>query len=200
MTHQHNSDNRYHRCGYPRKCQYNFPHAIKPESTFNDRGMSECIHHCINLPMYCLSGYFEPRRRKADDSNIVLHVPYLILKYDCHINVEYSGSVSLFQYLYKYFYKGPDEANWAVRMNRASTAGPRKPIDQIKDYERGRWIGSLEAATRIAGYHISKKHPGVTRLPVLLPNTAYTQMRRNNGSQSTATLDLSPPPHCSRAT
>jgi hypothetical protein len=39
MTHQHRPGNKYHRCGYPQKCQYNYPHAVKSESGFNERGM-----------------------------------------------------------------------------------------------------------------------------------------------------------------
>lgn len=38
MTHQHKSANKYHRCGYPKQCQYNFPHSIKGYSSFNERG------------------------------------------------------------------------------------------------------------------------------------------------------------------
>ena len=49
-----------------------------------------------------------------EDTNIVPHIPYWIMKFDGHINVEYSASVSLFQYLFKYFFKGPDEVNWKV--------------------------------------------------------------------------------------
>jgi hypothetical protein len=136
------------------------------------------------------AGYFQPRRRAIEDANVVCHVPFLILKNDCHINVEYSGSVTLFQYLYKYFYKGPDEANWTVQKENTKFVGSgyRKPIDEIKDYERGRYLSSLEAATRIAGYHISKKHPGVDRLPIHMPNRGFAQMKRKTDSQSTATL------------
>ncbi len=49
-----------------------------------------------------------------EDAFIVPHIPYWIMKFDGHINVEYSASVSLFQYLFKYFFKGPDEVNWKV--------------------------------------------------------------------------------------
>lgn len=143
-------------------------------------------------------GYFHPRRRLEEDTNVVAHVPWLIFKYDCHINFEYSASVSLFQYLYKYFFKGPDEAQWSVRKKNGSKPGARETIDQIKDYERGRYVTSIEALTRIAGIHISQKHPGVHRLPVHMPDKARLQMKRVNGSQSTATLltrYLNRPPH-----
>jgi hypothetical protein len=62
--------------------------------------------------------------------------PWLILKYDCHINVEFSTSVQLFQYLFKYFFKPLDSANWKVTIehpadNIPRSLGGRKPIDEI---------------------------------------------------------------------
>jgi hypothetical protein len=40
--------------------------------------------------------------------------PYLLLKYDCHINVETYVSMKGIKYLYKYYFKGPDHAMAAV--------------------------------------------------------------------------------------
>jgi hypothetical protein len=137
-------------------------------------------------------GYFEHRRRQPDDESIVSHIPWLILKYDCHINVEYSTGVNLFQYLFKYFYKGPDELNWAIRKTPRDPTGPstlvRKPVDEIKDYERGRYLSSIKAATRLASFHITEKKPGVKRLPIHLPGRQHGQMARKDGSESDGTL------------
>ncbi|KAJ6568199.1 hypothetical protein B0H10DRAFT_2238242 [Mycena sp. CBHHK59/15] len=82
---------------------------MRQESSFNDRG------------------YFQHRRRKFEDEFIVPHIPWLILKYDCHINVEYSMGVNLFQYLFKYFFKGFDETNWSVRKTPKEAPGPKAP-------------------------------------------------------------------------
>jgi hypothetical protein len=38
MTHIHNPAKSYHRCGWPKGCQYGFPKPFKPESSFNERG------------------------------------------------------------------------------------------------------------------------------------------------------------------
>ena len=107
---------------------------------------------CIELPS---PGYFEHRRRDEEDRLIVSHIAWLILKYDCHINVEFSTGVQLFQYLFKYFFKPLDSANWKVTIehpaeNIPRPLGGRKPIDQIRDYERGRYLSSIEAATQPA--------------------------------------------------
>jgi hypothetical protein len=87
---------------------------------------------------------FEHRRRNAEDDfirelaqthrmrllrklSIVSHIPRLILKYDCHINAEFT---TLFQYLFKYvFGKPPDQASWKVKKQPSSTSDiePRTP-------------------------------------------------------------------------
>jgi hypothetical protein len=38
MTHIHDPSKSYHRCGWPKHCQYGFPKPTKPESSFHDRG------------------------------------------------------------------------------------------------------------------------------------------------------------------
>ena len=89
-------------------------------------------------------GYFHPRRLKSEDVNIALNIPYFTAKYDCHINFEWSASVNVFQYLFKYFYKGPDETNWAIRK---VARDHKQLVDETTDYERGRYLSSIEAAT-----------------------------------------------------
>jgi hypothetical protein len=123
----------------------------------------------------------------------VSHIAWLILKYDCHINVEFSTGVALFQYLFKYFFKSLDQTSWKIYKTPSqmpdtsgSTTSTRKPIDEIRDYERGRYLSSIEAATRLASFHISEKQPGVKRLPIHLPGRHYGQMARKNGSESDA--------------
>ena len=100
--------------------------------------------------------------------------------------------VNLFQYLFKYFYKGPDESNWTIRKTPRDPTGrsalAREPVDEIKDYERGRYLSSIEAATRIASFHITEKKPGVKHLPIHLPGRQHGQMARKDGSESDGTF------------
>ncbi|KAJ7355314.1 hypothetical protein DFH08DRAFT_630707, partial [Mycena albidolilacea] len=44
------------------------------------------------------------------------------------------------------------------------------------------------AATRLASFHISQKHPGVKRLPIHLPGRQYSRMARKDGSESDGNL------------
>jgi hypothetical protein len=114
---------------------------------------------------------------------VVSHIAWLILKYDCHINVEYSMGVNLFQYLFKYFYKGVDETNWSVRTTPRDTGEQsgsiRKPVDEMRDHEVGRYMSSVEAATCIASFHITeKKTCGETS-----PNSFTWKAKRADGAQ-----------------
>jgi hypothetical protein len=38
MTHIHDPKKTYHRCGWPRTCQYDYPKPVRQESSFSDRG------------------------------------------------------------------------------------------------------------------------------------------------------------------
>ncbi|KAK4404310.1 hypothetical protein Sango_0799600 [Sesamum angolense] len=60
----------------------------------------------------------------VDNSWVVPYNPWLLLKYDCHINVEVCSSIKSVKYLYKYVYKGPD----CVVFERRST---QKVIGQV---------------------------------------------------------------------
>jgi hypothetical protein len=116
----------------------------------------------------------------------------LILKYDCHINIEFSTGIQLFQYLLQYFFKPVDQENWTVQSSELATGSGtsqnRKPVDEVRDYERGRYLSSIEAATRLASFHLTTKQPGVKPLPIHLPGRQHGQMARKNGSQPGATL------------
>lgn len=41
---------------------------------------------------------------------VVAYNPYILLKYDCHCNVEVVNSISSLKYIFKYIFKGPDRA------------------------------------------------------------------------------------------
>jgi len=114
--------------------------------------------------------------------------PYLLLKYDAHINVEICNCISAVKYLYKYVYKGPDTAvisisadstliNAAEGNNIAAAADGQQPqqqppiaVNEITRYQSGRYLGPCEAMWRLFGYEMSDRYPSVMRLQVHLPN------------------------------
>ncbi|KAL0286570.1 UNVERIFIED_CONTAM: hypothetical protein Scaly_2789000 [Sesamum calycinum] len=73
----------------------------------------------------------------VENSWVVPYNPWLLLKYDCHINVEVCSNIKSVRYLYKYVYKGPDCVVFEVRQT--------PNYDEINQYVDGRWIYAPEA-------------------------------------------------------
>ena len=93
---------------------------------------------------------------------IVEHNKELLQLWDGHANVKYAATVELFEYLYKYLFKGPDKAKYDVTLDDAVE-------DEISEWLRGRYLCATECAWRIFGFHTYDRAPHVMCLPVHLP-------------------------------
>ncbi|KAL0302561.1 UNVERIFIED_CONTAM: hypothetical protein Sangu_3093100 [Sesamum angustifolium] len=89
----------------------------------------------------------------VDNGWVVPYNPWLLLKYDCHINVEIYSNIKSIKYLYKYVYKGPDCVVFEVR--------PGPNYDEISQYVDGRWICAPEALWKIYKFPMSKIYPSL---------------------------------------
>ncbi|XP_074313810.1 uncharacterized protein LOC141649005 [Silene latifolia] len=75
---------------------------------------------------------------------VVPYNPFLLVKYDCHLNVEICSTIKAVKYMYKYVYKGHDRVSFAVTDPREQSS-----FDEITFYQSARWISLPEAAWRI---------------------------------------------------
>lgn len=81
-------------------------------------------------------------------------------------------SIESVKYLYKYVYKGPDQAR--VRLVPVADAGvpqgvaQQAIVDEISNYQDGRYYSSSEAAYRLNQFPMHDKSPGVVRLALHL--------------------------------
>ena len=57
------------------------------------------------------------RGHYLDNRWVVPYNPYLLAKFDCHINVEVCSTIKPVKYLYKYVYKGHDRISFSVNPN-----------------------------------------------------------------------------------
>ena len=89
--------------------------------------------------------------------DVVPYNPYLSKKYQCHLNVEFCGTIRAVKYLYKYTYKGHDRAALEFEM------------DEVKRYIDARYVGPPEGVWRIFGFHMHDKSHAIERLAVHLP-------------------------------
>ena len=62
------------------------------------------------------------KNKWLDNRWVVPYNPTLLMRYNCHINVEVCSSIQGVKYLYKYVYKGSDCASFAV--GNKNEAGP----------------------------------------------------------------------------
>ena len=101
------------------------------------------------------------REYTIDNRWVVPHSRLLLLRYNCHINVELATSPLAAKYLYKYVTKGSDRA-----MVRTDVEGREK--DEVEDYLDLRSIGSSESAWHLLGFPIAKKFPAVYAMRIHL--------------------------------
>ncbi|XP_025664733.1 uncharacterized protein [Arachis hypogaea] len=99
-----------------------------------------------------------------DNKFIVPYNPELLLKFGCHINVEYTCQTSSIKYLFKYVHKGNDRVT-ATLYNAGDPSEATQVVDEIRNYCYCRYISTCEAVWRLFGYEIQEKEPFVIRLP-----------------------------------
>ncbi|XP_074374526.1 uncharacterized protein LOC141714930 [Apium graveolens] len=136
---------------------------------------------------YCSETYFDQsgfpiyRRRKTgitvakgkcelDNGWVVPYNRDLLVKYQCHMNVEICCHARSLKYLFKYCLKGHDRATIEITSRIADKDRyDETPIDEINAYFDGRYICASEAAYRIFGYPIHCRSISVLRLAFHLP-------------------------------
>ena len=90
----------------------------------------ETILNVVGYPTYRRrqTGSYLHKKKSAkhpievDNRWVVPHNPYLLLKYDCHINLEYCSSILSVKYVFKYVCKGHDCASIKVHSEDVSKA------------------------------------------------------------------------------
>ncbi|XP_074266852.1 uncharacterized protein LOC141590142 [Silene latifolia] len=105
------------------------------------------------------------RGSELNNQWVVPYNPFLLAKYDCHLNVEICSTIKAVKYMYKYVYKGHDRLSFAV-----TDPSNQSSFDEITAYQSAYWITPPEATWRIFGFHLNEIHPNVVPLQVHLPN------------------------------
>ena len=97
-------------------------------------------------------------RRELDNRWVLPYSPYLLLRYNCHINLEICVSAKATKHLYKYVHKGGDRA-----MMRVDDGQPQAR-NEVKKFENLRSFSGAEACWRIFEFDMSDRYPSVKRL------------------------------------
>ena len=140
------------------KCKKLFPKALREETSHYDKG----------YPLYRRRNGVSIQVRGATmtNGNVVPYNPYLLLKYDAHINVEACTSLHAVKYIYKYIYKGFDCADMVI------TTGQNQQLqyNEVSNYIDARYVSAPEAMWRLLEHKMHDRSHAVMRLPVHLPN------------------------------
>uniref|UniRef100_A0A914I8K2 ATP-dependent DNA helicase n=1 Tax=Globodera rostochiensis TaxID=31243 RepID=A0A914I8K2_GLORO len=92
-----------------------------------------------------------------DDSRVIPYNAFLLLKYGCHINIEYVFGQKACKYIFKYLLKGFEKAYVRVLQPRR---GERSQPETVCDYDeiaatfKVRYMTSMEAYLRLHSYRI----------------------------------------------
>ncbi|ONI14293.1 hypothetical protein PRUPE_4G273400 [Prunus persica] len=122
------------------RCKRNYPKSFAASTIQRNKSRG----NCMPVPL--------DRRGNitVDNSWVFPYNPWLLLRYDCHIDVEICASIKSIKYLYKYVYKGLDR--------------------EAFEFVDARWVCALDALWRIFKFVINWIYPTVQRLQIHLPN------------------------------
>lgn len=114
-------------------------------------------------------------------------VPYnrdLLIRFQCHLNLEVCNNSRSLKYLFKYCLKGHDHATMLLQKKKGNSTSNKnnekgKTVDEVKHYLDGRYICASEAAWRLLGFDIHYRYPSVERLPVHVPGGKSVSFKAN---------------------
>nr|XP_017239483.1 PREDICTED: uncharacterized protein LOC108212267 [Daucus carota subsp. sativus] len=153
------------------------------------------------------NGYPVYRRRKTNHTvrrnNVELDNRWvfqynrdLLVKFQCHINVEVCNHSRSIKYLFKYCMKGHDRAtmllvkakeNKTIDIAQSNTVPIKTtPVDEIKQFLDGRYVCAAEAVWRIYGFSVHHRTPSVERLPVHLEDMQTVTFKDNDSLSNVA--------------
>lgn len=135
-------------------CGGNFPFAFAPTSSMGDERRKAVLRRRQGAAWTA-----NVNSRRVTNEYVVPYNASFLLKYRCHMNVEVVTQAYAIKYLFKYVFKGHDNASSAVHATK-------RHIDQIGNYQDHRYLGSAEACWRIFKFSIHESTETVYRMVV----------------------------------
>ena len=120
-----------------------------------------------------------PHDESIQNCWVMPYSPYLLAKYDAHINVEICANVKACKYIFKYVHKGGDRASLWIEQKGVPDSVILEPVDEIQEYRDARWVGSAEACWRIFGFKLHDHSPPIEWLSIHLSNQHTIQFDDN---------------------
>jgi PIF1-like helicase/Helitron helicase-like domain at N-terminus len=147
-----------HYCMRDGECRFDYPKRLQNLTTIPADGYTQLARPFGRFVQ--MSDTFT-----ADNSWVVPHNKYLLCKYNAHINVECSASITVVQYVFSYVYKG----------TKTSSASVKNSNDEIRQFSDGRITSAAEAIWSVLGFSSHAQSPTVQRLGCNLPEDPYVE-------------------------
>nr|PNR39262.1 hypothetical protein PHYPA_019540 [Physcomitrium patens] len=146
------------------RCTKNYP--MQARDTTEVDGDGHVFYRRRNQGRY-IKKHVRGQIVRLDNRWVVPYNPYLIGRFNCHINVEICSSIKIVKYLHKYIFKGPNRG--VVETDEV--------VDEIKDFLEGRYVAAQEACWRLFDFETNNKSHSICRLPVHLPGQQYVTFK-----------------------
>ncbi|XP_039282934.1 uncharacterized protein LOC120351055 [Nilaparvata lugens] len=156
-------------CMVDGKCSKQYPRAFTANTVTGDDGYPRYRRRSTEDGGNSATIHMRNGDIDVDNRWVVPYSPLLSKTYQAHINVEYCNSVKSIKYICKYVNKGSDMAVFSVQSDNCDNNAVRD-IDEIAQYQAGRYISSNEAAWRIFSFPMHERNPAVVHLAVHLEN------------------------------
>ena len=151
------------------ECKKNFLKPLQQQTEFNVNG----------YPLYRRRGQHRAqlRRHTVNDSWVVPHNPQLLMKFNCHMNVEVCTTVKSVKYIFKYIHKGNDAAHVEIRQNHLNH-------DEILQHLNACYVGPHQTVFRLMQYKMHDRTHIIIRLAIHLPlqHNVYYQNGNEQGA------------------
>ena len=146
-----------HYCMKHGQCRFDYPKRLQDTTTIPQDGYTKLARPFGRSAVV--------NNFVADNSWVVPHNKFLLLKYDAHINLECSASITVVKYMFSYIYKG----------TKTSSATVHNSDDEIQLFSDGRITSAAESMWHVLGFDLHKQEPAVQRLGCSLPNDPDVQ-------------------------
>ena len=155
-------DDNSNRCA----CKKNFPKELVENTILNEEGVS--TYRRRRTANIRVSNKYSS---DVDNRWVVPFNPYLLLRFNAHINVEIANGDASIKYLFKYCYKGSDSANIElIKAAPKNKEGATHVYDEMKWHQMMRYVGSTEGCWRIFDFKMHYRSHSVLALNIHLPD------------------------------
>ena len=151
-------------CMAEKKCTKSFPKNFQKETIMNDNTYPEYRRRSPAQGGRTHQLWKRNKPINIDNGWVIPYSPYLLLKYDSHLNVEILSSVQAVKYMYKYITKGPDRIIMSLKVN-----GVEQKVNEVEEFLNCRYLSFSESIWKLYNFQIHGRSHAILKLACHLP-------------------------------